>query len=147
MVAGANYLGSYLGSLTLLYTSLVAVTGSFGNMNTSNTNQRPLRRAGDTMKNKDLPAMPTPYAEIKNCMGGSDELYCDNIGLTKREVFAKDAPEMPPYWLLTFAYTAEEDELMMKGYGHTEKCECARYTRALIAWRWHYADMMLEGEK
>ena len=88
------------------------------------------------MKNKDLPAMPT-----------TEDSGEPSQGLTKREYFAASAPDMPPHWLATFSYTEEEDELMMKEYGHTENCECARYTRALVAWRWHYADMMLEGEK
>lgn len=43
------------------------------------------------MKNADKPAMPNHYAEITNCMGGSDELYCDEQGLTKREMFAMHA--------------------------------------------------------
>ncbi|MBY7909934.1 hypothetical protein KW420_09130 [Vibrio fluvialis] len=37
------------------------------------------------MKNANTPAMPTPYSEITNCMGGTDEMYCDNTGLTKYE--------------------------------------------------------------
>ncbi|AUR91059.1 hypothetical protein NVP1154O_46 [Vibrio phage 1.154.O._10N.222.52.B12] len=41
--------------------------------------------------NANLPAMPTHYAEITNCMGGTDELFADQKGLTKREDIAKDA--------------------------------------------------------
>lgn len=75
------------------------------------------------------------------------ELQSQGDGLTKREMFAMNAPDMPISWLATFLYTAEEEELMIKECWHTEKCESARYVRALVAWRWHYADMMLEGEK
>ena len=38
------------------------------------------------MKNADLPAMPTPYADL--AQNGSRELYCTESGLTKREMFA-----------------------------------------------------------
>ena len=37
------------------------------------------------MKNADKPAMPTPYMD-QNSNGGA--LYCDDTGLTKREMFA-----------------------------------------------------------
>lgn len=81
------------------------------------------------MKNKDLPAMPTPYAEITNCMGGKDELYCDNTGLTKREYYAAHAPDMPEFW-----FNEQEHD----GSSYTEF-----RVRMMCKWRWHYADMML----
>jgi len=40
------------------------------------------------MKNADMPAMPTPYMD-QNSNGGA--LYCDDTGLTKREMFATHA--------------------------------------------------------
>lgn len=39
-----------------------------------------------TVKNADMPAMPTPYMDV-NQNGG--ELYCDQQGMTKREDIAK----------------------------------------------------------
>lgn len=40
------------------------------------------------MKNSDMPASPIMYMDQTN---GSGELYCENIGLTKREYFAAKA--------------------------------------------------------
>jgi len=37
------------------------------------------------MNNSDMPAMPTTYMDQVN---GTGEMYCDNLGLTKREHFA-----------------------------------------------------------
>lgn len=42
------------------------------------------------MSNKDKPANPTPYAELSIATGGCDELYCDELGFTKREIVMKD---------------------------------------------------------
>lgn len=41
------------------------------------------------MKNGDLPAMPTIYADMAT--NGRREIYCDQTGLTKREQFAMAA--------------------------------------------------------
>ena len=41
------------------------------------------------MKNADLPAMPTIYADMAT--NGQREIYCDQTGLTKREQFAMAA--------------------------------------------------------
>ena len=38
------------------------------------------------IKNGDLPAMPTIYADMAT--NGQREIYCDQTGLTKREQFA-----------------------------------------------------------
>ena len=39
-----------------------------------------------TIKNGDLPASPTVYADL--AANGQRELYCDQAGLSKREQFA-----------------------------------------------------------
>jgi len=39
-----------------------------------------------TIKNGDLPANPTIYADL--APNGQREIYCDQAGLTKREYFA-----------------------------------------------------------
>ena len=44
--------------------------------------------SNSNMKNADMPANPTPYMD-QDSNGG--ELYCDNAGLTKREMFAMNA--------------------------------------------------------
>ena len=41
------------------------------------------------MKNADMPAMPTIYADM--AANGQREIYCDQVGLTKREMFAMNA--------------------------------------------------------
>ena len=41
------------------------------------------------MKNADLPANPTIYADMGH--NGQREIYCDQTGLTKREMFAMAA--------------------------------------------------------
>lgn len=41
------------------------------------------------IKNGDLPAMPTIYADMAT--NGQREIYCDQTGLTKREQFAMAA--------------------------------------------------------
>ena len=38
------------------------------------------------MKNANQPAMPTIYADM--AVNGQREIYCDQVGLTKREHFA-----------------------------------------------------------
>ncbi len=42
-----------------------------------------------TIKNGDLPAAPTIYADM--AANGQREIYCDQTGLTKREQFAMAA--------------------------------------------------------
>ena len=42
-----------------------------------------------TIKNGDLPASPTIYADMG--INGQREIYCDQHGLTKREMFAMAA--------------------------------------------------------
>ncbi|CAL9963374.1 hypothetical protein VPHK250G1_0077 [Vibrio phage K250 g1] len=42
----------------------------------------------NNVDNGNMPAMPTQYADL-NANGG--ELYCDQQGMTKREMFAKDS--------------------------------------------------------
>lgn len=42
-----------------------------------------------TIKNGDLPASPTIYADMG--INGQREIYCDQHGLTKREIFAMAA--------------------------------------------------------
>lgn len=41
------------------------------------------------MKNSDMPAMPTVYGDMAE--NGEREIFCDQLGLTKREMFAMHA--------------------------------------------------------
>jgi hypothetical protein len=45
-----------------------------------------LNKKGNEMKNANQPAMPTIYADM--AQNGQREIYCAEIGLTKREHFA-----------------------------------------------------------
>jgi len=52
--------------------------------------QKPPNQQGEeNMKNGDLPAMPTIYADMAT--NGQREIYCDQTGVTKREQFAMAA--------------------------------------------------------
>lgn len=92
------------------------------------------------MKNKDLPAMPIPLND-----GQSFSHHGEADGLTKREYFAAHAPDMPEGWIARVPFTKEEQQKMSERTHARLSSE--RYARAIVAWRWHYADMMLEGEK
>lgn len=82
------------------------------------------------MNNKDLPAMPFE--------GGANNGIQPSSGMTKREYFAAHAPDMPDEWLML----REQQEGPNNVF---ERLECR--VSALVAWRWHYADMMLESDK
>lgn len=88
------------------------------------------------MKNKDLPAMPFE--------GGQNNGLQPSTGITKREYFAAHAPDMPNEWLTTQEFTHEEERDDADG---VEGVYLRYRLRCMIAWRWHYADIMLEGEK
>jgi len=110
------------------------------------------------MKNKDMPARP-----IVNENGAP--YHCSNIGiefnggcctgLTKREVFAMNAPDVPEWFKIEFSqkHMTNEDY-----YRVIESCVPSNFYKknvtqvalpkgemALIkAWRYHFADTMLE---
>ena len=61
------------------------------------------------MKNKDMPASPTPYMDL-NHQGG--ELHCDQQGLTKREMFAMNAPDIPVWFIDDWINNNEDREII-----------------------------------
>ena len=91
------------------------------------------------MKNADMPAMPLP-------LGTETEKWCQ--GLTKREMMAMNAPEMPDWfgeeWSMKFAgndryFNSDVDEY---GCAVREKTKSGR-SAMYFAWRAHYADELL----
>lgn len=73
------------------------------------------------------------------------ELQSQGNNLTKKEYFAAHAPDMPEKWISDFKYTREEKNNISESTA--DKVYMRRYMRALVSWRWHYADMMLENGK
>ena len=89
------------------------------------------------MKNADMPAMPNQY-------NGGDIIG----GLTKREMMAMSAPEIPDWfgeeWSMKFAgndryFKSDVDEY---GCAVREKTNVGR-SAMYFAWRAHYADALL----
>lgn len=103
-----------------------------------------------TIKNADQPASPTPYMDV-NSNGG--ELFCDQQGLTKREVFAMHAPDVPDWFEREFSMTHSENKDYYQLH-HDEFAEICPTTyqdilpkgrmALLKEWRYAYADLMLE---
>jgi len=122
------------------------------------------------MNNKDLPAMPIPLTD-----GQGFSHHTEADGLTKREYFAAHAPDMPEWYrihnrcsilmpedVLSDVELTDYQEYRRGNYGHeryhegekasihyNEECRKHNYKEAMrvfAEWRWHYADMMLEGE-
>ena len=98
--------------------------------------------------NKDMPAMPTQYMDS---ISGSGELYCDQQGLTKREMFAMHAPEMPE-WFCDKWFSDNEDQYIpeycergnvVAGLKRTRLVSFEGTMKMMKDWRYAYADMML----
>lgn len=62
-----------------------------------------------------------PFALGGKTLNGEDDFIV--TGLTKREIFSKDAPEIP-HWFNTGDYVSEEDKF--------------------FSWRTYYADRLIE---
>ncbi len=110
------------------------------------------------MKNADMPAMPLSgdaYQDFSNYDGTSKTSYNPGCqGLTKREMFAMNAPECPA----CFEREWSQNNYDNKDYFNTHIDEFAEHCptaysdilpkgeMALIkAWRYAYAELMLEG--
>jgi hypothetical protein len=79
-------------------------------------------------ENKHKPAFPRPGYEHSNL--ADHARYYHEDGLTKREIFAKDAPEVPPDWFRT-------------NYGNKNSHALWDGENLFFAWRIYYADKML----
>ncbi len=97
------------------------------------------------MKNADMPAMPLTGDTYLDLKGGAlaEGKYEDGMGLTKREMFAKDAPEIPRefYWEFFHKYNSCD----VSGFiSQDEPCLTAKgILAANKEWRYAYADLML----
>lgn len=90
------------------------------------------------MKNADKPAYPLVYADMST---GTGEVYCDEHGLTKREMFAMNAPEISENFFRDWNETYQYDPKLFTYEGDIlPKGELMR----LRDWSYAYADMMLE---
>lgn len=96
------------------------------------------------MKNADMPAMPVVVPH---------ELACDpQSGLTKREIMAMHAPEMPDWFNREWSRSNEGDDRYfyesLSDYDPTYQTFFIEMTPAghsamYFAWRTHYADELL----
>lgn len=106
------------------------------------------------MKNKDMPAIPCRYKHYiteeersEYPHGMAPEFYEEIAsGLTKRETFAMNAPEVPASFLVEFFNEHNYSESGNKEYVSTNYPELSGlgFMAANKAWRYAYADMMLE---
>lgn len=84
------------------------------------------------MKNGDLPATPIQHMDFMHL---KEKHYCN--GLTKREMFAMNAPEAPS-WFKNYLYINDLH------YRQAEKSDAAGSESYLFfAWRTYYADALL----
>ena len=77
------------------------------------------------------------------------ELQSQDNSLTKREIFAKDAPDMPEWWPRFYRYNIidpEDTSILNGGESKFGDMNYKGYLSAIASWRWHYADMMMEVE-
>lgn len=95
-----------------------------------------------SMSNKDMPAMPVMVR--KQVDGSGNCLHMDHVdyGLTKREMFAMNAPDTPEWFKFDWETKNSHNKNYMTGFGGRilPKGEMT----LLKAWRYAYADMMLE---
>lgn len=91
--------------------------------------------------NADMPAMPLSSADLG--LGGGD------LGLTKRETFAMNAPIMPPWFEMVFI----NDDTLNKGVNYMQHNNESREMwvgedgkpAMFIAWSLYYADALLDA--
>jgi len=90
------------------------------------------------MSNKDMPAMPisdSGFGQYK------PEVF---YGLTKREMLAMNAPDVPEWFITKFKNKATTTLVYNPKTGHNDKlCELDK-EMIYFKWRWYYADMMLD---
>ena len=87
------------------------------------------------MKNADRTAMPARCQSTDNPFGG----------LTKREVFIKDAPQVPEWFIEEFKSRDDVELLHNPKTGFTEKLSLQDRKRLWIKWRYAFASLMLDN--
>lgn len=97
------------------------------------------------MKNSDMPAMPVTLTHTKDGGLTKTDKY---EGLTKREVFAKDAPCIDPLFAMDFAKLNQSDKSLVVVYktNNIYQLTTKGSMQLIKAWRYAYADLMLEEE-
>ena len=95
-----------------------------------------------------MPAMPCE-AEISN----NNEAWAfqfDNgakfkfPGITKREMFAMNAPQCPEWFIDEFRAKGDVELIYNPATGSHDKLSLKQRKRVWIEWRYAYADLMLE---
>ena len=100
------------------------------------------------MKNADMPAMPLAgdaYHDFSNYDGTSKTSYNPECqGLTKREMFAMNAPQCPEWFIDEFRARDDVELIYNPATGGHDKLSLKQRKRIWIEWRYAYADLMLE---
>ena len=100
------------------------------------------------MKNSDMPAMPQPMVNHDGCVYSTFDNYegGKQAGLTKREMFAKDAPCIDPLFAMDFAKLNQSDKSLVVVYktNNAYQLTTKGSMKLLKAWCYAYADLMLE---
>lgn len=100
------------------------------------------------MRNADLPAMPQTISDSSDgsCLVGS-HMEFEWSGLTKREMFAMHAPSDIPEWFKSSFIKSNYSNKDLVASFTALTPESANGEMALLkAWRYAYADLMLEDE-
>ena len=108
------------------------------------------------MKNADMPAMPQSFAMTGQECGtavsymANDELLM-NIGLTKREMFAMNAPTEIPNWFVDdWIYNDGNYRVggshELAGNDRRANLDSAEMMKITKEWRYAYADLMLSED-
>lgn len=99
------------------------------------------------MKNSNTPAMPV-QGYFVDATGALNGFTVSEVGLTKREVFAKDAPCIDPLFAMDFAKLNQSDKSLVVVYKTNNAYQLTSQgsMKLIKAWRYAYADLMLEGE-
>tara|TARA_Y100001960_G_scaffold331531_1_gene428818 strand:+ start:1777 stop:2097 length:321 start_codon:yes stop_codon:yes gene_type:complete len=104
------------------------------------------------MKNANRPAMPQPMVDHEGEVYTTfDSSYGKQSGLTKREMFAMHAPDMPD-WFCDKWFSDNEDQYVpeycekgnvVAGLKRTRLVSFEGTMKMMKDWRYAYADMML----
>ena len=103
------------------------------------------------MKNASLPAYPQSFSKVGNDECGtiinflSEDEIKQACGLTKREMFAMNAPSVTPSFAVSFAERNKDDKSIVEIFKHDKayKLTMLGDMQLLKSWSYAYADMML----
>lgn len=98
------------------------------------------------IKNADTPAMPIILGYDTNKHNRTVVNDCYN-SLTKREMFAMNAPDMPIWFVDEFRLRDGTNLLYNPVSGHNDKLSLGDRKALWIEWRYAYADLMLSEDE